>query len=126
MATAAARLAFAAGFPALLAGEALAQRKPVELPSPAEVGVALAVANSCSDLDGLTLCDPSMQPVGATFRKILCVDYGADSEHRPIVRCVFKGARMKHRGMRQPTFRDYGDGALDLTLFGDHWSPNAN
>ncbi len=126
MAPAAARLAFAAGFPAFFAGEALAQAKPAQLPSSAEVGVALAVANSCSDLDGLTLCDPSMQPVGATFREILCVEYGADSDHRPIVRCVFKGARMKQRGVRQATFRDFGDGAIDLTYVGGHWLPNAN
>ena len=129
MTFAAARVAFAAGFPAFFAGEALAQARPERLPSQVEVGQALAIANSCTDLDGMTLCSAS-QPAGATFREILCVVYGADVERRPIVRCVYKGAKMEMRtylrkGPRS-AFIDYGDGAIDLTYVGGHWLPNEN
>ncbi len=129
MAPAAASFAFAASFPAFFAGEALAQARPEQLPSSVEVGQALAVANSCRDLDGMTLCSPS-QPAGATFREILCVVYGADAEHRPIVRCVYKGAKMEirtyFRNGPRSAFLDYGDGAIDLTYVGGHWLPTEN
>jgi hypothetical protein len=124
MTPAAAKLALAA-FPAFLAGEPLAQsRLPVRLPSAQEVGRGLALANSCVDRDGYTLCDPA-QPVGATFRQLLCVEHGSDAEHHPIARCVYRGARMEFRGGRRPAFRDSGDGAIDLIYLGT-WLPNAN
>ena len=126
MTPATARLALVAGFPAFLAGEALAQAEPLRSPSAAEVGQALAVASSCSDLDGFTLCSPH-QPTGAKFRELLCVEYGADLEHRPIVRCVYKGARMKISGFRgATTFQDWGDGAIDLIRIGNDWLPKQN
>jgi len=103
----------------------------VALPTPAEVGSVLALSQRCVDRDGLTLCDPS-QPVGATFRQILCVEYGSDAEHRPIVRCVYKGARMEYSGgrigtlpgRRTPSSRIYGDGAIDLIYIANTWLPN--
>jgi hypothetical protein len=103
----------------------------VTLPTPAEVGVALAVSQACVDRDGFTLCDPS-QPVGATFRQILCVEYGSDAEHHPIVRCVYKGARMEYSGgriatlpgRRTPSARSYGDGAIDLIYLANTWLPD--
>ena len=131
MTPAAARFALAAGFSALLADQALAQAKPEteRLPSAQEVGAALALADRCSDTDGFTLCSPT-QPAGATFRKVLCAIRGSDLERRPIATCVYKGAQMEMRtyfraGPRS-AFVDYGDGAIDLTLFGGHWLPNAN
>ena len=119
------RLALAAGLPALLAGEALAQEPPAPLPSPAEVGQGLALANMCVDRDGYTDCDPFI-PIGATFRQLLCVEYGADMEHHVIVRCVYRGARMEFRGGRRTTFRDYHDGAIDLVHIGADWLPREN
>ena len=101
------------------------------LPTPAEVGAALAVSQACVDRDGFTLCDP-MQPVGATFRQILCVEYGADAEHRPIVRCVYKGATLAYSGgrigaspgRRRLASRSFGDGAIDLIYVANTWLPN--
>jgi hypothetical protein len=103
----------------------------VVLPTPADVGVALAVSQACVDRDGFTLCNPE-QAVGATFRQILCVEYGSDAEHRPIVRCVYKGARLEYSGgrigtlpgRRTPSLRSYGDGAIDLIYVAGTWLPN--
>ena len=123
--TPAARLALAASFPAFLAGEALAQEPRTPLPSPAEVGRGLALANSCVDRDGYTQCLPFV-PMGATFRELLCVDYGSDMERHTIVRCVYRGARMEFRGLRGPTFRDFPDGAIDVIHIGNSWLPREN
>jgi hypothetical protein len=123
MASATANLALAASLPVFLVGEALAQAPRVRLPSPVEVGQGLALANGCVDRDGFTLCDPA-QPVGATFRQVLCVEYGSDLEHRPIARCVYTGARMEYQGGRRPMTRDFGDGAIDLIYIGNTWLPN--
>jgi hypothetical protein len=102
----------------------------VTLPTPAEVESALAVSQMCIDRDGFTLCDPS-RPVGATFRQVLCVAYGADSEHHPIIRCVYKGARMEYSGrISASTGRSsrasisFGDGAIDLIYIANTWLPN--
>ncbi|MEV4935400.1 hypothetical protein MRBLMA1_002559 [Sphingobium sp. LMA1-1-1.1] len=91
------------------------------LPSAEEVGSALAISRGCRDLDGYTNCNPE-QPVGATFREVLCVEYGSDKDGDIIARCVFKGARVKFSGKRRK-LEELGDGSIDVIYHGDIWLP---
>ena len=93
-----------------------------ELPTAREVGKAVAISQMCVDKDGLTMCDPT-QPVGATFRKILCAEYGSDRNNNPIVRCVFQGAKLKMSNSRLK-YRDFGDGSIDVIYDGNTWLPS--
>ena len=119
------RFAVAASFPAFVAGQAFAQPQNLKLPSPTEVGQALALTNGCPGRDADpnvdVLCNPE-QPVGATFRQILCVEYGSDADHDPIARCVYKGAQMKYSGRRK-SVRSVGDGAIDVVRSSGTWLP---
>jgi hypothetical protein len=116
----------AGAFPLSLAAFAAAQPAPApdpKLPSASEVGMGLALENHCYDRDGFTLCDPSQEAVGATFRQLLCVEYGSDLEHHTIARCVYKGARLEYRVLRHRRFSDFRDGAIDLIHIGNSWLP---
>ena len=100
----------------------LAATASTSLPSEKELGVALAVSRACVDTDGYTNCPPG--PTGVKFRQFLCVDYGSDKDNFPIVRCVYRGARMlmpKMRSGRPSVF--IGDGSIDVVYDGDVWLP---
>jgi hypothetical protein len=80
------------------------------LPTPAEVGAALAISEMCVDTDGYTLCPPAL-PVNVKFRDVLCVGYGQTAKNETIARCVYKGARLM---LSNGGSKAYGDGAIDL------------
>lgn len=127
MAHTATKIVLAASFAAFFAGQGVAQSRSAKLPTASEVGRALAIENGCpgrnSQPDEDVLCDP-MQPVGASFRQILCVEYGADGKNHPIARCVYKGAKMKYSSRRHASVSDFGNGSIDVVYIDGTWLPN--
>ncbi len=85
----------------------------VAMPTPDQLGRALAVSQACYDEDGYTNCNVP-QPVSATFRRSLCVEYGSLADGSPIARCTFTGAVVTMRDGRRSFKRVDGDGAIDL------------